>query len=474
MESPHPEGSAQPDDLAERLSRDIVGQSAALSRISPYIQTYRAGLAPEGRPAGIFLLLGPTGTGKTRTVEALAEVLHGDRRRLIIIDCGEFQSDHEVAKLIGAPPGYVGHRESVPRLSRQKLLDVTSDRSDLAIVLFDEIEKAAPSLATLLLGLLDRGTLQLGDGSSVNFEKTLIFFTSNLGARDMKNALEPAMGFRTDSPRAAHDVSGELARIGAAAVRKQFSPEFVNRIDVIITYQPLDAQALDAILDLHLDELQRHVATRLGASSFDFHVAPDARAFLSAHGTSAEYGARELKRVIHRYLTQPLAVKVATGGIAAGAEVHVRVASDGESLDIIATEGQATAAATKPRVLVVDDNESLTRWLRRQLEKAGFEVETAGTLAAARQLAARTPDAALIDYLLPDGDGIEFAVELSRRPTEPPVALMTGLELSSEDIAVCRECLIPVILKPFLAGDVVNMLTHRVPMSPLEARAAVE
>ncbi len=155
--------------LMAELSRRVVGQTHAIERIVPYVDTFRAGLSPEGRPAGIFLLLGPTGTGKTKTVEALAEVLHGTERNVLKINCGEFQMDHEVAKLIGAPPGYLGHRETHPMLSQAKLASVTSERSNLSIVLFDEIEKAAPSLTRILLGVLDKGTLKLGDNTGVMF-----------------------------------------------------------------------------------------------------------------------------------------------------------------------------------------------------------------------------------------------------------------------------------------------------------------
>src|SRR3984957_9282333 len=173
------------NDLLRQLSDRVVGQPQALTQIVPYVQMHEAGLAPEGRPVGVFLLLGPTGTGKTRTVEVLAEALHGSEKSLLRVDCGEFQMEHEVAKLIGAPPGYLGHRETQPMLSQQKLNGVTSDRCSLSLVLFDEIEKAAPSMTRLLLGVLDKGVLRLGDNSTVNFEKSLVFLTSNLGAREM-------------------------------------------------------------------------------------------------------------------------------------------------------------------------------------------------------------------------------------------------------------------------------------------------
>src|SRR5271170_3813036 len=185
------------EDLTSIMSSKVVGQPNVINVIVPYIEMFQAGLAPENRPVGVFLLLGPTGTGKTRTVEALAEALHGSSRNVLKIDCGEFQMEHEVAKLIGAPPGYLGHRETQPMLSQQKLASVTSDQCGVALVLFDEIEKAAPSMTRLLLGVLDKAVLRLGDNTTVNFERTIIFLTSNLGADAMRKRLRPDFGFET-------------------------------------------------------------------------------------------------------------------------------------------------------------------------------------------------------------------------------------------------------------------------------------
>src|SRR5256884_730448 len=224
-------------DLTAVLSQKVVGQPAATKVIVPYIQMFQAGLAPEGRPVGVFLLLGPTGTGKTKTVEALAEILHGSEKNVLKIDCGEFQMEHEVAKLIGAPPGYLGHPETVPMLTQQQLQAVTSSQCALSLVLFDEIEKAAPALSRLLLGILDKALLRLGDNTMVNFEKSLIFFTSNLGAREMMRGIHPEIGFHTHSPRDRADLTSKLESIALAAVRTRFSPEFVNRIDAVVTYQ---------------------------------------------------------------------------------------------------------------------------------------------------------------------------------------------------------------------------------------------
>src|SRR5690348_6417052 len=203
------------EDLTTILSQKVVGQPAATRVIVPYIQMFQAGLAPEGRPVGVFLLLGPTGTGKTKTVEALAEVLHGSEKNVLKVDCGEFQMEHEVAKLIGAPPGYLGHRETQPMLTQQKLNAVTSEKCNLSLVLFDEIEKAAPSMTRLLLGVLDKGILRLGDNSSVNFEKSLVFLTSNLGAREMMREINPEFGFQS----AKGVERADLTKIGRASCR---------------------------------------------------------------------------------------------------------------------------------------------------------------------------------------------------------------------------------------------------------------
>jgi len=319
-------------DLAAQLASRIIGQPAAVRQIIPYLEMYRAGLAPEGRPAGVFLLLGPTGTGKTRTVEALAEVIHGNERNLLRIDCGEYQMDHEVAKLIGAPPGYLGHRETQPMLNQQRLNGATSERSPLAVVLFDEIEKAAPSLTRLLLGVLDRATLRLGDNSAVNFESALIFLTSNLGAREMLRELSPDFGFQSAAPRPRPDLLEKLESIGLGAVRRMFSPEFVNRIDAVITYQPLDAEALASILEQQLAELQRHLCYRLGERAFALEVTPESREWLLRRGTSPEHGARELKRTLHRHLMQPLAAQVAAGKIEPGARLRIEPDPAGEGL----------------------------------------------------------------------------------------------------------------------------------------------
>ncbi len=318
-----------PDGLAARLNKLLVGQSDAMDIIVPYIQMHQAGLAPEGRPVGVVLLLGPTGTGKTRTVEALAEVLHGSAKNLLKVDCGEFQMEHEVAKLIGAPPGYLGHRETQPMLTQAKVNGVSTENSDISLILFDEIEKAAPSMTRLLLGILDKATLRLGDNTTVNFERSLIFLTSNLGAKSIQRLNKPDFGYEAMLPPVQEEDPAKLQNIGMSAVRHKFSPEFVNRIDSVITYKPLNRDACEIILDQTLEGFSRLIHNRLGIRGFRLQCTVTARNLLLDLGTSVEFGARELKRTVQRNFIQPVASLVAQGQISPGSIV-VLDAKNGE------------------------------------------------------------------------------------------------------------------------------------------------
>ncbi len=312
----------------KRVSDRIIGQPHAVDCIFPYLNLWQSGLNPEGRPVGTFLLLGPTGTGKTHTVEALAEEIHGSRRNILRIDCAEFQLEHEVAKLIGAPPGYLGHRETQPALTQMKLNQAMSERANLAIVLFDEIEKAAPSLQRLLLGILDKGTLTLGDNTRVQFERTLVFMTSNLGAREMTRLVGRQFGLA--SVDGAADVDPAALEASAInAVTRHFSPEFVNRIDKKIVYNFLTENDLRAILDLELEDLGRHISRRLGDRAFYLAVTKDARKHLVTAGYEPAYGARHLKRAVQSELLFHLAQMQAAGEISGGDVVQISV-SDGK------------------------------------------------------------------------------------------------------------------------------------------------
>src|SRR5579862_3795757 len=185
--------------LETDLHKRIVGQNEAVDQIVNIYQTFLAGMASPGRPIGNFLFLGPTGSGKTRLVEATAEALVGDARAVIKIDCAEFQHSHEIAKLIGSPPGYLGHRETHALLSQEALNQFQTETVKVSFVLFDEIEKASDALWNLLLGVLDKATLTLGDNRKVDFSKTLIFMTSNIGAVEMSSLVSRRLGFSAAS-----------------------------------------------------------------------------------------------------------------------------------------------------------------------------------------------------------------------------------------------------------------------------------
>src|SRR5438132_2261806 len=226
------------EDLESSLRRKIVGQDEAIEQIVNIYQTYLAGMISPGRPIGNFLFLGPTGSGKTRLVEAAAETLAGDGRAVIKIDCAEFQHSHEIAKLIGSPPGYLGHRETHPLLSQEVLNQYHTDKMKLSFVLFDEIEKASDALWNLLLGVLDKATLTLGDNRKVDFSRAMIFMTSNLGASEMSALVSTKLGFAGVPTQAADDaqISKKMSRSGIEAARRKFTPEFMKRIDKVVVF----------------------------------------------------------------------------------------------------------------------------------------------------------------------------------------------------------------------------------------------
>jgi ATP-dependent Clp protease ATP-binding subunit ClpA len=321
----------EPIDLLAAMQSRVIGQPAAIEAILPFIEMFQAGLSPEDRPAGIFLLLGPTGTGKTKTVEALADVLLGTEKAVVKVDCAEFAHSHEIAKLIGSPPGYLGHRETHPLLSQEALNQYHTESTKLSLVLFDEVEKASDTLWNLLLGIMDKARLTLGDNRRVDFSRTMIFLTSNLGGRDIQRSMKPAWGLEAALPPQAPK-AGALAAIGLAAAKKKFTPEFMNRLDVTITFEPLARHSLWKILDQLIRRFQTLIIDRLGERSFQFDVDRDARKFLLKRGVSLECGARELKRVLQKHLAQPIGKLVASGQIPPGTLVEITLRPDGEDL----------------------------------------------------------------------------------------------------------------------------------------------
>jgi len=314
--------------LESGLRQRVVGQDEAVAQIVNIYQMHLTGLAAPGRPVGNFLFLGPTGSGKTRIVEATAEALLGSSRAVIKIDCAEFQHSHEIAKLIGSPPGYLGHRETHPLLSQEVLNQYHSDRVKVSFVLFDEIEKASDSLWNLLLGILDKATLTLGDNRKVDFSRAMIFMTSNLGASEMGSLLEPKLGFSgrgSAANKTAPDerTAGKMAKSGLEAARRKFTPEFMNRLDKVVTFKPLGESELRKILDIELGMVQQRVFASAPEGAFVFTVSEAAREFLLAEGTDIKYGARHLKRSIERLLVQPMSNLIATEQIRGGDLIRV-------------------------------------------------------------------------------------------------------------------------------------------------------
>jgi ATP-dependent Clp protease ATP-binding subunit ClpB len=245
------------------------------------------------------LFLGPTGSGKTRTVEATAEALVGDPRAVIKIDCAEFQHSHEIAKLIGSPPGYLGHRETHPLLTQEALDQHHTDTVKLSFLLFDEIEKASDALWNLLLGILDKATLTLGDNQKVDFSKALIFMTSNIGAAEMSSLVSPKLGFQVPSledSRCNAKLEARLSRTGVDAARRKFTPEFINRLDRIVVFKALGNAELNRIVHIELEFVQQRIQSSGVSKPFFINVTDSAREFLLTEGTDFRYGARPLKR----------------------------------------------------------------------------------------------------------------------------------------------------------------------------------
>ncbi|MGD0428518.1 MAG: AAA family ATPase [Candidatus Acidiferrales bacterium] len=309
--------SLESRDFEAGLRRKIVGQDEAVQAVVDLYQVFRAGLNSPGRPVGNLLFLGPTGAGKTRVVEATAEVLFGDPRAVIKVDCAEFQHSHEIAKLIGSPPGYLGHRETHPLITQEALAQYHTEKLKISFLLFDEIEKASDALWQLLLGILDKATLTLGDNRRVDLSQTMIFMTSNLGGGEITELMTGGMGFAPTVPDdSAPRVDEKVERTATEAAKRKFAPEFMNRIDKMIAFHPLRAAQLERILEIELEMVQRRVFET--KRRILFRAMPAAREFLLREGTDLKYGARHLKRAIERYLVDPLASLLATEQVSPG------------------------------------------------------------------------------------------------------------------------------------------------------------
>jgi ATP-dependent Clp protease ATP-binding subunit ClpB len=302
--------SSDAREFENALRRRIVGQDQAVEKVVEIYQMFLAGLNPPGRPVGNLLFLGPTGSGKTRVVEAMAEALFGDSRACIKIDCAEFQHSHEIAKLIGSPPGYLGHRETHPLLTQEALNQWHTENLKLSILLFDEIEKASDALWQLLLGILDKATLTLGDNRRVDLSQCIIIMTSNLGAGEMSNLVDGGLGFAQKPTEVDATFDDKINRTAVDAARRKFSPEFMNRIDKSV--------------------VQQRILMASALNQFVFSCTPKVKNFLLHEGTDPKYGARHLKRAIERHIVFQLANLVATGQVKLGDFIRIDLNPEGK------------------------------------------------------------------------------------------------------------------------------------------------
>src|SRR6201982_2374769 len=251
--------STDSKDFEAGLRGKIVGQDEAVQAGVDLYQVFRAGLNSPRRPVGNLLFLGPTGAGKTRIVEATAEVLFGDPRAVIKVDCAEFHDSDEIPKLICSPPGYLGHRETRSLITQETLALYHTEKLKISFLLFDEIEKASDALWRLLLGILDKATLTLGDNRRVDLSQTMIFMTSNLGGGEITELMTGGMGFVQPSDKAENTLDGKVEATAVEAARRKFSPEFINRLDKLGVFHPFKRGELDEVLEIELGMVQQRV-----------------------------------------------------------------------------------------------------------------------------------------------------------------------------------------------------------------------
>jgi len=336
----------QAQEFDERLSGLIIGQENAVRSVGNLYQLFLAGMNQTDKPLGTLLFLGPTGSGKTRVVEAAAETLFGDRHAIIKIDCAEFQHSHEIAKLVGSPPGYLGHRETSPLLTQENLDRCHTEETPLTLVLFDEIEKASDALWRLLLGILDKATLTLGDNRRVDFSRSLIIMTSNLGAREISELIEGRIGFA--GPQQPNNVEmsqvamdEKIRRTAVQAASRNFSPEFMNRIDKVVVFHSLNEGHLRQIVDLELRGLQERIM-RSAKTWFFFSCSESVKNVLLREGVDSRYGARHLKRAIERLLVMPLSNLVASGQVSVGDSIYADLDHNGSDISFVRRSSPAT------------------------------------------------------------------------------------------------------------------------------------
>jgi len=361
--------SSEVQDFERRLLSKVVGQDRAVQRIVNMYQIYLAGMSMPGHPVGNLLFLGPTGSGKTRVVEASAEILFGSPRAFIKIDCAEFQHSYEIAKLIGSPPGYLGHRETPPLLTQEAIDQHQTERVKMSFILFDEIEKANDALWQRLLGILDKATLTLGDNRKVDLSRCVIFMTSNLGAVEMQEMIQGGIGFTSSVKQdaaALADLDRKLYRTALEVAKRKFSPEFMNRIDKTVVFHTLTSNHLRQILEIELNDVQNRVMSSQTDKQFIFRCTQEAKEFLLAEGTDLKYGARHLKRAIERHLVYPLSNLIATGQIGLGDVIKIDLSVEGDRM--IFSKERVMSSFTAP------ENTNVVDFPNRRANRVGARI----------------------------------------------------------------------------------------------------
>ncbi len=302
--------------MEENLRKRVIGQDEALEAVANAVRRARAGLQDPNRPVGSFIFLGPTGVGKTETARALAEFLFDDERAMVRLDMSEYMEKHAVARMIGAPPGYVGYDEGGQ-------LTESVRRRPYSVILFDEIEKAHPDVFNVLLQIFDDGRLTDSKGRVVDFKNTVLIMTSNLGSREIQSA--------TENPLVDRDIKNDVLQV----LRDHFKPEFLNRIDDIVVFEQLSRDQIAKIIDVQLEKLRKNLEERGIQIDLDL----SARELIVAEGYDPVYGARPLKRAIQNLIQNPLAVSLLNGDIAAGQTVRIS-AENGQMKFTPTTQGQ--------------------------------------------------------------------------------------------------------------------------------------
>jgi len=364
--------SLRVEEFEERLSGLVIGQERAVRSMSSLYQIFLAGMNQPDHPLGALLFLGPTGSGKTHTVEAAAEILLGRRDVVLKIDCAEFQHSHEIAKLVGSPPGYMGHRETHPLLSQENLDRYQTEDTKLSFVLFDEIEKASDALWQLLLGILDKATLTLGDNQHVDFSRTVIVMTANLGAREISELITGGIGFapaHVSFNTGETEVERKIYHTALEAARRKFSPEFMNRIDKVVVYRPLKQHHLQQIVDLELRAVQDRIMHSVGAK-FVLQCSDATKEMLLREGLDFRYGARHIKRSVERFLVYPLSSLIATGQMQSGDVVLVDVDRKTGKLAFMKYAGGSLVDGTLQRASKVRSKETRTQVVTLQFSRA--------------------------------------------------------------------------------------------------------